>query len=82
MEDRFDFFVGLALGILSGGVGVYALVRIRGWFTSSEVHGLRRQNRQLQRRIEQKDRHIEEMLRRAEDVAQEMQKGRAKDHGS
>jgi hypothetical protein len=81
MDGRFDFFVGLILGILLGGLGVYAMVRIRGWFTSSEIRNLRHLNRQLHRRIKQKDQHIEEMLRRAEVVARELQSARETDAG-
>jgi hypothetical protein len=76
MDDRFDFVIGLAFGILLGGLGVYVMVKVRGWFVSSELRSLRKENRELQKRMEQKDRHIEEMLRRAEDVAREMRKGR------
>jgi cell division protein ZapA (FtsZ GTPase activity inhibitor) len=77
MDGRFDFFIGLVLGLLMGGLAIYAMVKIRGWFTSSELQQVRKENRQLQKRLEQKDRHIDEMLKRAEKVAQDMQKGRA-----
>jgi hypothetical protein len=76
--NAFDFFVGLLLGLLVGGLGVYALVRLRGWFSSPEVRKLRQDNRQLQRRIEEKNKHIEEMLLRAEEVIRDVQKGRGK----
>jgi tRNA A37 N6-isopentenylltransferase MiaA len=82
MADRFDFIIGVTVGILVGGLGLYVMVKIRGWFSSSEVRRLRQENRQMQKRLEQKDRHIDEMLRRAEEVAQEMQHGRTRDDGS
>ncbi len=80
--EPFDFLVGLLLGFLLGGLGAYVMVRVKGWFTSSEVRGLRREVRSLEKRIEQKDRHIDEMLRRAEDVVREVKDGRSKGHGS
>ena len=82
MAGTLDFIVGLILGIFVGGLGVYAMVKIRGWFISSEVRRLRQENRQLQKRVEQKDRYIDEMLKQAGEVAKEMQKGRTKEHGS
>lgn len=82
MAESLDFIVGLILGILVGGLGVYAMVKIRGWFISSEVRHLRQENRQMQKRLEQKDRHIDEMLKQAGEVAKEMQKRRTKEHGS
>jgi hypothetical protein len=80
--DPLDFFAGLLLGLLLGGAAVYAMVRVRGWFTSSEVRGLRKKVLELQKRIERKDRHIEDMLERAEDVVRDVKKERAKQHGS
>ena len=74
MVDHFEFFVGLLLGLLLGGVGVYALVQIKGWFTTPEVRKLREDARQLRKRLELKDKHIEEMLQRAEEIAKQMQK--------
>jgi hypothetical protein len=82
MADKLDFTGGLILGLFLGGIGVYAMVKIRGWFTSSEVRRLRQENRQMEKRLEQKDRHIEEMLQRAEDMAREMQRGRTKSNES
>ena len=77
-----DFLVGMALGLLLGGLGVYALVKVRGWFSSSEIRRLRQENRQMQKRIEEKNKHIDEMLKRAEEVVRDVQKGRSKGNAS
>jgi hypothetical protein len=82
MTDRFDFIIGLVLGILLGGLGTYAMVRIKGWFTPPEVRRLRKEKRQLEKRIEQKDKYVDEMIHRAEDMAREMQKERTESHGT
>ena len=74
ISDRLDLLIGLILGLFLGGFGVYVMVQVRGWFTSPEVRKLRDENRKLSKRIDQKDKYIEEMLRRAEDIALQMQK--------
>ena len=40
MDGSFDFIIGLLLSLLLGGLIVFAMVKIRGSFTSSEVHRL------------------------------------------
>jgi len=40
MDGGFDFIIDLLLSLLLGGLIVFAMVKIRGWFTSSEVHRL------------------------------------------
>jgi len=40
MDGGFDFIIDLLLSLLLGGLIVFVMVKIRGWFTSSEVHRL------------------------------------------
>jgi hypothetical protein len=73
MEIRaLDFFIGLIIG---GGLGVGALLavnRIRGWLGHSELSKLRAENRQLKRRLADKDKHIGRMLEETERLAERL----------
>jgi hypothetical protein len=67
-----DFFLGLIIG--SGlGVGVLLAVnRIRSWLGHSELSKLRVENRQLKRRLVEKDRHIGRMISETEKLAERL----------
>jgi hypothetical protein len=67
-----DFFLGLIIG--SGlGIGVFLAVnRIRGWLGHSELSKLRVENRQLKRRLAEKDRHIGRMISETEKLAERL----------
>jgi hypothetical protein len=67
-----DFFIGLIIG---GGLGVGVLLavnRIRGWLGHSELSQLKVENRQLKRRLADKDRHIGRMLEETERLAERL----------
>jgi glucose-6-phosphate-specific signal transduction histidine kinase len=67
-----DFFLGLTLGGALG-VGLTLVVsRVRGWLGHSEVGRLRSENRDLKRRLAEKDRHVARMLSETERLAEKL----------
>lgn len=70
MENpSFYFWIGLALGVVSGALGTLLFGKIRGFFAKSEVAKLRQENRTLKQRLEKKDKHIQEMMYHTEKIA-------------
>jgi len=67
-----DFFLGLTFGALLGAGVFLAVSRIRGWLGRSEASRLRSENRQLKRRLAEKDRHIGKMLAETERLAEKL----------
>ncbi len=67
-----DFFIGLTLGAGLGALLLLAVNRIRGWLGKSEVSRLRSENRQLKKRLAEKDRHIGKMLVDTERLAERL----------
>jgi hypothetical protein len=67
-----DFFLGLFFGAGLGIVLLLAINRIRGWLGKSEVSRLRSENRQLKKRLAEKDRHIGRMLADTERLAERL----------
>jgi hypothetical protein len=76
-----DFSLGLTAG-LGLGVGLVWLVgRVRSWLGSSEVGRLARENRELKRRLGEKDRHVSRMLQETERLAEKLAQGKALETG-
>ena len=76
-----DFFLGLATGaILAVGLTL-ALSRVRGWLGYSEAGRLRSENRELKRRLAEKDRHISRMLSETEHLAEKLREGKGAGRG-
>ena len=69
-----DFFLGLTLGAAFGVGLTLAVQRLRGWLGHSEVGRLRSENRDLKRRLAEKDRHIGKMLAETQRLAERLGK--------
>ena len=67
-----DFFIGLTLGLALGVGGAILVGRVRGWLGYSETGRLRSENRDLKRRLAEKDRHIGRMLSETERLAERL----------
>jgi hypothetical protein len=67
-----DFFLGVTVGAILGVGLTLGVIRIRGWLGPSETSKLRSENRQLQRRLTEKDRHIGRMLTETERLAEKL----------
>lgn len=76
-----DFSVGLILGAILGVGLTLAVSRVRGWLGYSETGRLKSENRQLKRRLADKDRHIGKMLAETERLAERLGKDRVQELG-
>jgi hypothetical protein len=76
-----DFFLGLTLGAALGAGLAFLVSRIRGWLGHSETGRLKSENRQLQRRLADKDRHIGKMLVETERLAERLGQIRDQESG-
>ena len=72
-----DFSLGLAAGLVLGVGLVWLVGRVRAWLGSSEVGRLARENRELKRRLGEKDRHVSRMLHETERLAEKLAQGKA-----
>jgi hypothetical protein len=69
-----DFFLGTLFGASFGAGVTLAVVWLRRWLGYSETGRLARENRQMQRRLADKDRHIARMLTETERLAEKLGK--------
>jgi hypothetical protein len=78
MEIRvLDFFLGVAAGFVLG-LGLFWLVgRLRIWMGWSEMGRLTKENRELKRRLAEKDRHVSRMMQEAERLAEKLAQDKA-----
>ncbi len=67
-----DFIVGLVLGAGLGTGLTLAVGRLRRWLGFSEAGRLQAENRQLKKRLADKDRHIGRMLSETERLAERL----------
>jgi hypothetical protein len=67
-----DFFLGLGIGVVLAGGLCLAVGKVRAWLGYSEAGRLKRENRDLKRRLAEKDRHIGRMLTETERLAQRL----------
>ena len=67
-----DFIVGLVLGAGLGAGLTLAVGRLRRWLGFSEAGRLQAENRQLKKRLADKDRHIGRMLSETERLAERL----------
>jgi hypothetical protein len=72
--DLVEFSLGLATGLIMGVGFTLAGVKLKGLFKGSETKRLRDENRNLKRRLEEKDRHIGRMLTETEKLVQGLAK--------
>ena len=67
-----DFFLGLGMGAILGMGLTLAIITVRNWLGKSEVGRLKAENRNLKRRLAEKDRHIGRMLSETEHLAEKL----------
>ncbi len=71
-----DFFLGLCTGVILAAALIWVVVRVRRWLGHSEAGRLQKENRQLKRRLAEKDRHIGKMLNETERLAEKLREGK------
>lgn len=82
MEIRvLDFSLGLAAGFGLGLGLVWLVGRVRCWLGKSEISRLAAENRELKRRLAEKDRHVSRMLHEAERLAEKLAQGKTLETG-
>jgi hypothetical protein len=82
MEIRvLDFSLGLAAGLGLGLGLVWLVSRVRAWLGKSAVGRLTAENRELKRRLAEKDRHVSRMLRETERLAEKLAQGKVLETG-
>ena len=80
MEIRLlDFSLGLAAGLILGIGLVWLTGRVKSWLGKSEFGRLTRENRELKRRLAEKDRHVSRMLKETERLAEKLAQGKVLD---
>jgi hypothetical protein len=76
-----DFSLGLAAGLILGFVLVFFVSRVRSWLGKSAVGRLTTENRELKRRLAEKDRHVSRMLQETERLAEKLAQVKALETG-
>jgi hypothetical protein len=76
-----DFSLGLAAGLILGFVLVFFVSRVRSWLGKSAVGRLTTENRELKRRLAEKDRHVSRMLQETERLAEKLAQGKPLETG-
>jgi hypothetical protein len=67
-----DFMLGFTLGGLLAVALTLAVIRVRGWLGHTVAGRLQAENRELKRRLTEKDRHIGRMLAETERLAEKL----------
>jgi hypothetical protein len=77
MEIRtVDFFLGAVIGIAITVAATFIGAKVRTWLGYSEIGRLKAENRDLKRRLVEKDRHITRMLQETERLAEKLGEGK------
>jgi uridine kinase len=69
MDVKTLFYIGIIFGLIGGIVLTLIFVKARSIFSSSEVRRLRREKKDLEKRLQEKDKYIDEMMGHAEKLA-------------
>jgi hypothetical protein len=72
-----DFSLGLAAGLIVALVLFFVVSRVRSWLGKSPVGRLTLENRELKRRLAEKDRHVSRMLQETERLAEKLAREKA-----
>jgi hypothetical protein len=72
-----DFSLGLGAGFVLACVLVFLALWLRAWLGKSPVGRLTMENRELKRRLAEKDRHISRMLQETERLAEKLAREKA-----
>jgi hypothetical protein len=76
-----DFTLGFTLGAALAVALTLAAIKVRGWLGYSETGRLHAENRELKRRLSEKDRHIGRMLSETERLAERLGQSRGQGAG-
>ena len=71
-----EFSLGLGGGLVSGLGLAWLAGRMQAWLGNSETARLARENRELRRRLGEKDRHVTRMLQETERLAEKLAQGK------
>ncbi len=71
-----DFSLGLGAGVILAFVVFFVAGRVRAWLGKSPVGRLTLENRELKRRLAEKDRHVSRMLEQTERLAEKLAQGK------
>jgi hypothetical protein len=72
-----DFSLGLGAGLILAFVLVFLVIKMRAWMGKSPTGRLAIENRELKRRLAEKDRHVSRMLEETERLAKKLAQGKA-----
>jgi hypothetical protein len=72
-----DFSLGLGAGFILAFVLFFLVGRVRAWLGKSPVGRLTLENRELKRRLAEKDRHVSRMLQETERLAERLAREKA-----
>jgi hypothetical protein len=76
-----DFSLGLAVGFVLGLGLAWLGGRLRTWLGKSALGRLTAENRELKRRLAEKDRHVSRMLTETERLAEKLAQGKGLETG-
>jgi len=69
MDAKTLFYIGIIFGLVGGIVLTLIFVKVKSIFSSGEVRRLSREKKDLEKRLQQKDKYIDEMMGHAEKLA-------------
>ena len=69
MDAKTLFYIGIIFGLIGGIVLTLIFVKVKSIFSSGEVRRLSREKKDLEKRLQQKDKYIDEMMGHAETLA-------------
>ncbi|MGQ9688828.1 MAG: hypothetical protein ACUVXF_08600 [Desulfobaccales bacterium] len=76
-----DFFLGVAAGLILGLILTWLAARVRAWTGKSPLGRLTAENRELKKRLAEKDRHVSRMLAETERLAEKLAQGKILETG-
>lgn len=77
MDPKTLFYIGVILGFIGGVILTLIVVKVKSLFVSGEVQRLRKEKRDLEKRLQEKDKHIDEMMGQAAKLAHDLRKQRS-----
>jgi hypothetical protein len=69
MDAKTLFYIGIILGLIGGIVLTLIFMKVKSLFSSSEIRRLGREKKELEKRLQEKDKYIDEMMGHAEKLA-------------
>jgi len=74
MDAKTLFYIGIFLGFIAGAVLTLIVIRVKSLFVSGEVRRLRQEKKDLEKRLQEKNKYIDEMMGQAAKIAQDFSK--------